>query len=117
MTQLRNISKVKSKDQKLFGKWNVKNINFHFKKVEKEVEDCLSLHKIRVSTVIGLSSLMWSDKAIMDHLNWSSIESLECYRKGINIAKLRGAKDLSVFYEIDKIRDKVDLEINKINRV
>jgi len=102
MTQLRNISKVKSKDQKLFGKWNVKNINFHFKKVEKEVEDCLSLHKIRVSTVIGLSSLMWSDKAIMDHLNWSSIESLECYRKGINIAKLRGAKDLSVFYENDK---------------
>ena len=89
LSKLKNSKPFLSNDR-LFGNWTTSNVDQQFAKAEESIGFKLSLHKIRVTITILLTAANWSDKEIMNFLNWQDFESLDRYRRGVNLNEIRG---------------------------
>ena len=83
------------------------SVLYQFRKIEKDVGERLSMHRIRVLLAIALTKIGWKDAEIKGHLNWKSFQSLDVYRQGIDLANLRGAKSLAELYENQKLDEQI----------
>jgi len=110
---LRRLSKIGSGRGPVFGSWKSSTIAYHLKRNSKMIGESISLHQIRVLTTIGLTAIGWSDEAIKQHLNWTSLESLERYRAGIDLGGLTNLNSLENLYKDRNVQDRVNEAVKK----
>jgi len=113
INRLKELSSGVTENDYLFGAWKTTTISYHLRRNTKSIGTCLTIHRIRVLTVLSLTALNWSDSEIKDFLNWSSFESLDIYRQGIEISALTNKNNLRELYSNDELVEKLDSQIEK----